>query len=436
MTSVAVVGGGLAGLVAARRLAEADFEVRLFEREHEVGGRVRTRRVDGFTVDRGFQVLFEAYPAVRRELDLDALDLRYFPPGATIARPGHRSTLSDPLRDTRGAIGTLRCRDVGQLDKLRAFLLQHELRGRDPGTIFPGPRTDVATYLRDYGFSRRFVERFAAPFYGGITLDRSLSTAAAVFEYTYKMLAEGGIAVPAAGMGSVPAQLADAAREAGAQIETDAEVTGVDAAEPGDGGESAVKAGSGAVALSLGDETVEADAAVVATDPPTARSLTGVESVPTAARGCTTQYLTLPGSVDLDHGGRLILNAADARPNHVAPMATVAPEYATDDRQLLAATFLGEPNDGDDVLVGQVREALGSWFPAADLDGLEPVHTDRIPFAQFEQPPGVHARLPATDEPAGPVYLAGDYTRWSSIQGALSSGRDAAAAVVRAATDR
>ena len=84
MEQVIVVGAGLAGLVAARRLAASGLRVRVLEQEAEVGGRVRTRNVDGFTVDRGFQVLFTAYPAVRRELDLEALSLRYFSPGATI----------------------------------------------------------------------------------------------------------------------------------------------------------------------------------------------------------------------------------------------------------------------------------------------------------------------------------------------------------------
>ncbi|MEF8908431.1 MAG: FAD-dependent oxidoreductase, partial [Haloarculaceae archaeon] len=98
-----VVGGGLAGLVAARHLADRGAEVTLLERRDRVGGRVHTEHVDGYTLDRGFQVLFTAYPAVQRELDLDALSLRRFRPGAVIARPGERSTLSDPLRDPRAA---------------------------------------------------------------------------------------------------------------------------------------------------------------------------------------------------------------------------------------------------------------------------------------------------------------------------------------------
>jgi phytoene dehydrogenase-like protein len=418
MTDVAVVGGGLAGLVAARRLAEAGRDVQVFERRAEVGGRVRSVHRDGFTFDRGFQVLFTAYPAAKRHLDFDALDLREFAPGATLARPGRRTTLSDPFRDPGGALASLTNTDVRLTDKLRVLALRRELRRRDADGIFPGEDRSIEQYLAARGFSRAFVERFAAPFYGGITLDRSLSTAAAVFEYTFKMLSEGAIAVPAGGMGDIPAHLAAAARDAGARIDTGSEVTSV-ATEP-DG-----------VTLSLGGETVAADAAVVATDPPTARSLTGVESVPTDGRGCVTQYCTLPASADLDTGTRLLLNVGDSAPNQVAPMSAVAPEYAPDDRQLLAATFLGRPDETDEELAGRTRETLASWYPSLDTSALAVRHTERVTFAQFDQPPGVHADLPDVTAPDGPVVLAGDYTDFSSIQGALQSGERAAEALLR-----
>ncbi len=48
-------------------------EVVVLEAGDAVGGRIRTDRVDGFLVDRGFQLLNPAYPAVRRWIDVDAL---------------------------------------------------------------------------------------------------------------------------------------------------------------------------------------------------------------------------------------------------------------------------------------------------------------------------------------------------------------------------
>ncbi|MSV85614.1 MAG: FAD-dependent oxidoreductase, partial [Actinobacteria bacterium] len=81
---VVVVGAGLAGLTAARTLTQAGRLVLLLEASDGVGGRVRTDQIDGFHVDRGFQVLLTAYPELERQLDLDALDLREFDPGALL----------------------------------------------------------------------------------------------------------------------------------------------------------------------------------------------------------------------------------------------------------------------------------------------------------------------------------------------------------------
>jgi len=412
-----VAGGGLAGLVAACRLAESGADVRLLEAREAVGGRVRTRDRDGFTLDRGFQVLFTAYPAVRRELDLDALDLREFPPGAVICRPGERSVLADPLRDPEALTESLFNREVTVGDKVRTLLLRRELARRSPASILDGATdadadAEIAASLLDRGFSRAFLENFVAPFYGGITLDRSLSTSKAVFEYTFKMLSAGSIAVPADGMGAVPGQLAARARRAGAAIGTGREVTAV---EPdGDGVRVETAAG-----------THEADAAVVATDPATAADLTGA-ATPTGRRGCVTQYYSLPEHVDLGTGGRILLNAADADPNEVVALSAVAPEYAPEGKQLLAAVYLGDPAADDDDLTARSRRALESWYPARRFDEFECVHTDRVAFAQFDQPPGFRGDLPAVDAPEGPVALAGDYTQWSSIAGAMESGRRAA----------
>ncbi|WP_049999237.1 NAD(P)/FAD-dependent oxidoreductase [Halococcus sediminicola] len=416
MTQVIVVGGGLAGLVAARHLAEGGADVELVERRDSVGGRVRSRRVDGYTLDRGFQVLFTGYPAARRELRYENLDLRYFTAGATLARPGSRSVLADPRRDPFSLTETLFNANVTIGDMTRLLKLWREVGGTDESEVFVGADESIGSFLKDRGFSTQFVERFFAPFYGGITLDRSLSTSAAVFQYTIRMLADGSIAVPAGGMGAIADQLAASAREAGAEITLDSEV---EALEAGDG-----------TTVEIGNETRAADAVVVAADPKRARDLTGIESIPTDARGCVTQYFSLPTHQQLDTERKLILNAGGTEPNHVAPLSTVAPEYAPAGRELLSATFLGEQERSDEALAERVREALAAWYPERRFADCALLATDRIDFAQFAQPPGFYHDLPTTDAPDGEVYLAGDYTNWSSIHGAMESGRAAARAVL------
>lgn len=419
---VVVVGGGLAGLVATRRLADHGVDVALLERRDTVGGRVRTHDQNGYRFDRGFQVLFPTYPAVQRELDLEALELRRFTSGATIIGTDHRTVLADPRQKPSTLPATLTNDDVTMGDRLRVARLWLELRRVDPDQFFDGKHEadeSIKRYLRKRGFSDRFIERFFAPFYGGITLDRSLSTSSRVFEYTFATLADGGAAVPAAGMGAIPAQLAGHVRDAGGRLETGVEVEAVSSAD------------QSATVTTADGETVEADAVVVATDPPAARELTGLESIPTDARACVTQYYALPAEADLETGKRLLLNAVDDdAPNHIVPHSAVAPEHAPDGTTLISATYLGEPDHSESELAERTQLALETWYPDQRFDALETLRTDRIEFAQFDQPPGVHNGLPDTRDPPGTVYLAGDYTRWSSIQGAMRSGQDAAQAVL------
>ena len=62
---VMIVGGGLAGLACARALHLAGVSFKLVEAAERVGGRVRTDEVEGFLLDRGFQVMLPAYPEAR-----------------------------------------------------------------------------------------------------------------------------------------------------------------------------------------------------------------------------------------------------------------------------------------------------------------------------------------------------------------------------------
>jgi phytoene dehydrogenase-like protein len=321
------------------------------------------------------------------------------------------------LRDPGALTDSLFNREVTIRDKLLTLKLRRELTDASREEIFAGDDGSIRDYLREYGFSQAFVEHFAAPFYGGITLDRSLSTSRRVFEYTFRALSTGEIAVPAAGMEAIPRQLADRAEAASATIETDATVESVD------------RDGDGATAT-VGGETVDADAVVVATDPRSARELTGVESIPTEARSCVTQYYAYPAAKRLDAGKRLILNAGGEDPNHVVDLSAVAPEYSPDDTTLLSVTFLGERAESDAELAERTHEALGAWYPEHSFADLELVRTERVPFAQFDQPPGFRESLPGVRTPESPVYLAGDYTGWSSINAAIESGRRAAGAVV------
>lgn len=73
---VVVIGAGLAGMNAAIQLQNAGREVVVLEAADRAGGRVQTDQIDGFTCDRGFQLINAKYPELAALNILGELDFR------------------------------------------------------------------------------------------------------------------------------------------------------------------------------------------------------------------------------------------------------------------------------------------------------------------------------------------------------------------------
>ena len=208
-SEVVVVGAGLAGLAAATTLHQAGRRVLVLEASDGVGGRVRTDRVDGFLLDRGFQVLLTGYPEAHRQLNLEALELRPFAPGAVVWLGNRGYRVGDPFRKPSTLLDTA-FSPVGSIaDKVRLLALRTRLKRTDPKQLLRGADIPTRQYLAGLGFSDRFVERFLGPLFTGIQLDPELSTSRRMFDTIFRSLTIGDSAVPAAGMGAIPAQMAD-----------------------------------------------------------------------------------------------------------------------------------------------------------------------------------------------------------------------------------
>ncbi len=404
--NVIIIGAGLAGLTAAKVLKEAGVEVRVLEARPHVGGRVASVQVDGFTVDEGFQVLFTAYPAVQRHLDLKRLELALLRPAAVIRDGRSREAVG---RDVGSWRDTLEADTFSWPDRVRVLSLAATLAGAPAPQLLLGEDEPTDAFLRRFGFSERAITRFFAPFFGGIFLKRDLSTSARLFRYYFRMLLEGSIALPREGMGAVSRQLAE-----GLDIVLETSVT---ALHPHDAG----------VRVETAGETFDATHVIVATDPPEAARLTGLKLSFGAGVGST--YLYYASDTRLDAEARLLLNAGTGLVNNALWLSNLSKSFAPPGLHLLSVTVLGGEGLDDGTLDERVRHELSAWYgePVGDLELLRVI---RIPFAQFAQPAGYAMSLPGNETPLPNVYLASEVTSMSSIQGAMESGETAAALIL------
>jgi phytoene dehydrogenase-like protein len=399
---VVVVGAGLAGLSAARRLCEQRVPVVVLEAADRPGGRLATDIVQGFRVDRGFQVLNTGYPELARTVDLDALELRPFVPGARVRTDTGSHLVADPVRYPRALLSTLRA-PVGTLpDKLRVALASAVLATRQPAARTGAGQTTLGRW-QGRGLSPQFVQTFLRPFLSGVLLEDELATAGRFGDLVWRSFARGTIAVPAAGMAELPRQLAAALPEGTIRFGQT-----VQSVEPR--------------AVWTADGPVAASAVVVAADPVTGAGLLDVDAPP--MHGVRTWYHAAPrppvpeAALVLDGTGRTpIVNSV--------VLTNAAPSYASDGRALVATSVLGTGHQLP-VREPELRAHL-SWLYQTDCAGWELVAEVEVPHALPAYPPGSPLRTPAR-LPSG-VYAAGDWRDTPSIQGALVSGRRVADAV-------
>jgi phytoene dehydrogenase-like protein len=407
---VVIVGAGLAGLSCARTLTAQGLVVVVLEAADGVGGRVRTDVVDGFQLDRGFQILLTAYPELSRQLDVDALDLQVFDPGSRVWTGSGFATVADPLRRPSALPATLAAPVGSLIDKARVGLLRQRLVHRDPVSLLQSPDRTTAQELSELGFSPAMVERFFRPLVGGIQLDVDLTTSARMFDVIFRTLAVGDAAVPAGGMGAIGAQLAEGLPPGAVRLHTP--VARVEAT----------------TAWTSGGEAVRGRAVVVATEGPVAARLVGVRDP--GSKSAAAVWFSAPTA---PIGGRAILldGEGSGPAANVAVMSEVAPSYAPSGRSLVVAACPGlgaDPAEPEGPLVGAVLAQLARWFGADAVGSWDLLRVDRIAHGQ-----------PRADVPFSPKrrvalgdgrYVAGDHRDTPSIQGALFSGRRCGEAVL------
>lgn len=415
-----VVGAGLAGLACARELVRGGVRVVVVEAADRVGGRVATDTVDGFRIDRGFQVYNDAYPEGRRQLDLAALDLGRFEPGALVAEGGRLAAVADPWRRPLAAIGALLCGTVGIADAVRVARLRADAvaafrTGRlDPEAPAAAGERTAREELAARGFSPVFVRRFFVPFFGGVFLERSLDTAAPVFLFDFAMFSLGSACLPRGGMAAIPAQLAAALPASSVVL-----------------GRMASGVATGRVDLADG-ETLAANHVVVATDPAAAAAILPQEFVgPWARRAAKPTRLVAFAAERSPLAGRtLVVSAEEGGPiDNLTVPSDVAADYAPPGAALVQVSVRDDWTGGPAALPDAIRSQAATWF-GKDPSGWRHLATVEVPRALPDESPAARRLRPAGPRLAPGLFLCGDHCGSASINGALASGRRCAEVIL------
>ncbi|MDX2182185.1 MAG: NAD(P)/FAD-dependent oxidoreductase [Bryobacteraceae bacterium] len=405
---VLIVGGGLAGLCCAKELSHKGIPFTLFEASDGWGGRVRTDEFEGFLLDRGFQVYLTAYPEGLRTLDYAALDFRAFKPGAMVRLAGAFQKLTDPWRVRGETLSTLTSPVGSFRDKLRLRALRSRLLRTPDEEILAAENHTTMWLLKDCGFSPRMIDRFFRPLMGGVMLDSSLLPSSRMFEFVFKMMADGDTAVPAKGMGEIPKQLAS--KLPSDSLRLNARVASI---------------GDRSVTLESG-ETVPGAAVVLACEGPEAQRLAPAHLPPQRFRSVACVYYTAPEPPI--EGPWLVLNGNNQWPiNNLAVMSEVSRDYAPDGRALLSMSVLGKPSQTDDEVQRGVNSQLMRWF-GKDAKNWRHLRTYRISYAQPDTVPEPLDRVSPRLAPG--LYVAGDHRHMPSIHFAMLSGRLAAESAI------
>ncbi len=399
---IVIIGAGIAGLTCAKYLKDKGIEATVLEASDAVGGRVRTDEVDGFKLDRGFQVFLTSYPEAQKLLNYGELNFREIPSGARIRYGDDFFVMPNPLKDIWTAPKALFAPVGSLLDKLHVFQMNLDTRSlTDPAQS--SERRTTHDFLKYFGYTDRIIERFFVPFFRGVFLERNLETRADLFKFLYGQFSKGEVVVPAAGMQAIPEQIAGNLSEGQIRLNTRVQ-----------------KIEGKTVHLENG-EKIAAEKIVIAADANTAAKLLGEKSA-TEFNSTTCIYFESDSPLEFEDEAYLIINSNREEPiDHIFPASDAVPDYSANGKTLISANLVGNKEVSEET----IKNDLDKWFGGGK--NWRHLKTYKIPEAlpQYLKDSRSKPDLKINEY----TYRCGDYTAYPSLNGAMKSGREVAAMI-------
>lgn len=400
---VIIVGAGLSGLSAAVHLHRQGRKVLILEASDRAGGRVKTDSVDGFILDRGFQVLLTAYPEAKKLLNYKDLQLCKMLPGATVLYDGGTFEIADPFRRPKALFSTLFAPVGTILDKINTLWLKNKLQKMSIDKIFKQPEQTTLQQLSDYGFSQKMIQRFYKPFLSGIYLENQLTTSNRMFDFVMKMFSDGDVAIPALGMEEIPKQLASQLPESSIQYY-----------------KKVSKIVQNTLILEDGT-TFEANQIVIATN---ANELTKqfLPNQKTTAQQVTNVYFE--ARIAPTKKAIVVLNASSTKKwvNNLTVLSNVSKMYAPPEKVLVSISYNGLAPIEDFELAENMKKELEQWY-GKQVQDWKMIKTYRIDYALPIQDSVKNELSISEIKISDTLFICGDYLLNGSVNAAFKTGR-------------
>ena len=400
---VLIIGAGMAGLTCAVTLHRANIPFLIFDRGNEVGGRVRTDEVDGYRLDRGFQVLLTAYPEAQRFLDYKKLDLQRCYPGSKVWYENRFYRVADPFRHPMDGFRSIFSPIGSFTDKLRVGMMRMGLLS---SRSMPDNCSTINA-LGNMGFGHSMIDRFWKPFMRGVFLENELSTTIRKFEETFRFFSKGDTVLPQNGIGEIPRQLAGQIPNDHILLETEISKVGSNSVESSDG------------------TKWEGTAVVLATEDFHANQLLGLGKEQAEWNSVDCLYFSL--SIDDLPSDEPILyldGTGNGPINNLTFVSTLC-DCAPVGQALASVSVIGKKELALEEIAKQAKNQLTEWF-GKKAEGWKYLKGYRI-----------HQAVPSCPTPPSPkpalteVYRCGDYFGLPSIDSAMKSGRLTAEHIIR-----
>lgn len=401
--SVIIIGGGVAGLTCANYLHRKNIDFLLLEATGKVGGRVQTDCVDGYLLDRGFQVLQTNYSEAKQVLNYDKLHLKSFESGAKIRSENGFMTMQNPFRNPLTLL-PMAFSGVGSLvDKLKVAQLIAEIKmSGDEALLSAESSTSTLEFLQHYGFSEKIIHNFFRPFFGGVFLEEELTTASNFFKFTFKQFFAGDAALPEMGMQQIPQQLRNNLPASSVRVNSAVELINKKQVMLADG------------------TTLTADKIVLATNPTVTDNLLS-RTVERKFNTTTCLYFSadfspMPGKkyLALNPNRRQLVH-------HLCVPSDISAAYAPTGKTLISVT-LRSSELNKTKQVEQTKRELSEWF-GSSVNAWRLLGEYRIPEAV-----SVYGKNTAQGQyqVTENILACGDYLAYPSLNGTMKTGREVA----------